>query len=159
MPCNTFDHILQNLRLCVTNNLINKTNWSFQKNGSEKKVMVSVCLNGRCCSAGCVGYGIVLAKIKAMRFCQCNFSGIFKRRQIIPEPYRNAIYFIRSLLWWQKTLLEAFERTYIPNKFKHLRWSVFAPTVIGLKLITGHAKTLHLRCWKGLWMCFCWKAR
>ena len=44
------------------------------------------------------GYCIVLTKIKIMRFCQCNFSGIFKGRKIIPEPYRNSKYPIRRFL-------------------------------------------------------------
>ena len=35
--------------------------------------------------------------------CQCNFSEIFKRRQIILEPCRNSKYPIRCLLWWHKT--------------------------------------------------------
>ena len=38
----------------------------------------------------------------------------------------------------------------IQNLFKHLRRSVFAQTVNGLKSLTGHAKTLHLRCLKGV---------
>ena len=36
--------------------------------------------------------------------CQCNFSEIFKGRQIILEPIRNSKYLIRCLLWWHKTL-------------------------------------------------------
>ena len=35
--------------------------------------------------------------------CQCNFSEIFKRRQIILEPCRNSKYPIRCLLWWHTT--------------------------------------------------------
>ena len=49
------------------------------------------------------------------------------------------------------------ERRRIQNLFKHLRRSVFAQTVNGLKSLTEHAKTLHLRCLKGFWICFCWK--
>ena len=41
------------------------------------------------------------------------------------------------------------EHMHIQNLFKHLRWSAFAQTVNGLKLLTGHEKTLHLRCLKG----------
>ena len=37
------------------------------------------------------------------QFCQFNFSEIFKRRQIILEPFRNSKYPIRCLLWWHKT--------------------------------------------------------
>ena len=82
---------------------------------NEKMVVVPVCLNDRCCSPGCVCVVCIVTKIKAMsvclfwlskRCCQCNFFGIFKGRQIIPEPYKNSKYPIRCLLWWQKTLLD-----------------------------------------------------
>ena len=98
------------------------------------------------------GYCIVLTKINTMRCCQCNFSGIFKGRQIITEPNRNSKYPIRCLLdaIWNQTY---------ENLFKHLRWSVFAQVVNSLKSLTGHAKTLHLRCLKRFWMYFYWKAR
>ena len=33
------------------------------------------------------------------------------------------------------------ERRRIQTLFKHLRWNVFAQTVNGLNLLTGHAKT------------------
>ena len=73
---------------------------------NEKMVVVLVCLNGRCCSSECVGIGIVLTEIEAMSVClfclfeemQCNFSGIFKGREIMPEPYWSSKYPIRSLL-------------------------------------------------------------
>ena len=38
------------------------------------------------------------------RSCQCNFSQIFKGRQIILEPCRNLKYPIRCFLWWHKKL-------------------------------------------------------
>ena len=41
---------------------------------NEKMVVVPVCLNGGCCSSGCMGI-VVLTKIKAMSLC---FSWIFK---------------------------------------------------------------------------------
>ena len=41
------------------------------------------------------------------------------------------------------------ERMRIKNLLKHLRWSLFVQIVNGLKLLTGHAKTLHLRCLRG----------
>ena len=55
------------------------------------------------------GCCIELTKIKAMSLClcQCNFSGIFEGRQVIPKPYRNSKYHVRRLLWWHKTLLDA----------------------------------------------------
>ena len=37
-------------------------------------------------------------------YCQCNFSEIFKGRQIILEPCRKSKYPIRCLLWCHKTL-------------------------------------------------------
>ena len=94
------------------------------------------------------------------RCCQYNFSGIFKGRQIIPEPYRNSKCPIKPLLWWHKTLLDAIWTQAYSNLLKHLRWSLFVQKINGLKLLTGHAKTFHLRCLKGSWwICFCWKAR
>ena len=41
-----------------------------------------------------------------------------------------------------------FERRHIQNLFKYLRWSVLAQIVNDLKSLTGHEKTLHLRCLK-----------
>ena len=35
-------------------------------------------------------------------------------------------------------------KTNLLNLLKHLRWSVFAQTVNGLKSLNGHAKTLHV---------------
>ena len=43
--------------------------------------------------------------------CQCNFSEIFKGRQIILEPIRNSKYLIRCLLWWHKTLPVCYDDT------------------------------------------------
>ena len=68
---------------------------------NEKIVVVAVCLNGRCCSAGCVGI-------------------VFIERQIIPEQYRNLQYPIRRLLWWHKLLLEAF---WMQEYSKHIQAS------------------------------------
>ena len=48
------------------------------------------------------GYCILLTKMKT--YCQCNFTEIFKGRQIILEPCRNSKYPIRCLLWCHKTL-------------------------------------------------------
>ena len=55
---------------------------------------------------------------------------------------------------WMKS-----ERWHIQYLFKHLRWSVLAQTVNGWKLLIGHAKTLHLRCLMGFWLCFSWKTK
>ena len=93
------------------------------------------------------------------RHLQCNFSEIFKRRHIILKPWRKWRYLISCLLWCRKTLLVQFEHRRIENHFKHLRWSVFAQTVNTLKLLTGYAKKLHLRCLKGFWICLCCKTR
>ena len=41
------------------------------------------------------------------------------------------------------------EHRRIQNPFKHRRGSAFAKTVSSLKLLTGYAKTLHLKCFKG----------
>ena len=49
------------------------------------------------------------------------------------------------------------EHRRIQNPFKHLRLSIFAKTVTGLKSLTDYAKTLHLRYLKGLWTRLCWK--
>ena len=51
------------------------------------------------------------------------------------------------------------EHRHTQNLFKHLRWTVFAQTVNTLKSLTGYAKKLHLRCWKGFWICLCCKTR
>ena len=45
------------------------------------------------------------------------------------------------------------------NLFKHLKWSVFAQIVNILKSLTVYAKNVHLRCWKGFWICLCCKTR
>ena len=45
------------------------------------------------------------------------------------------------------------------NPFKHLKWSVFAQIVNILKSLTGYAKNVDLRCWKGFWICLCCKTR
>ena len=74
---------------------------------NEKKVMVHVCLNGRSCSSGRVGIVSypILSKDEvsasssfSKTCCQCNFSEIFKGRQIMLEPCRNSNYSIRCLL-------------------------------------------------------------
>ena len=50
---------------------------------------------------------VALASSGISKRCyQCNFSGILKGRQIIPEPYRNSKYPIRRLVCWHKTLLD-----------------------------------------------------
>ena len=59
-------------------------------------------------------------------YCQCNFSEIFKGRQIILEPCRNSKYPIRCLLWCHKTLPGAIWTQSYLEPLKHLRWSVFA---------------------------------
>ena len=45
---------------------------------------------------------------------------------------------------WMKSELRCIQKL-----LSHLRWSVFAQIVSGLKSLTGHTKTLHLRCFKG----------
>ena len=80
---------------------------------NEKIVVFPACLNGVCLLFRVNGYCVVLTKIKTMNLasssfsktcCQCNFSEIFKGRQIVLEPFRNSKYLIRCLLWWHKTL-------------------------------------------------------
>ena len=93
------------------------------------------------------------------RCCQCNFSKIFKGRQIILDPCRNLKYAIRCLLWWPKTLPGAIWTQAYSKPLHYLRWGVFAQTVNGLKLLNDYAKTLHLRCLKGFWISLCWKTR
>ena len=131
-------------------------------------VVVPVCLNGRCCSERACGYFIVLTKIKVMSFassgfskrcCQCDFFGIFKGRKIIPEPYMNSKYPIRRLLWWYKTLLDAFWTQAYSEPIQASKMEYFCAKVNDLKSLTGHTKTLHLRSLKGFWIWFCWKAR
>ena len=83
---------------------------------NENMVMVTVCLNGRCCSSRCVGIASYYQRWRRWaspsssflnKCCQCIFSEIFKRSPIILEPCRNSKYPIRCLLWWHKTLTGA----------------------------------------------------
>ena len=81
---------------------------------NEKMVVVPVCLNDRCCYSGCVGIASYWQRQRrrwasasssfSKTCCQCDFSEIFKERQIILEPFRKSKYHIRYLLWWHKTL-------------------------------------------------------
>ena len=89
-----------------------------------------------------------------------NFSEIFIGKQIILE-----LVGIRNIPWdvcydHPKHYQVQSEHRRTQSPFKHLRWSVFAQTVnSSLKSLTGYAKTLHLRCLKGVWTCLCWKTR
>ena len=87
------------------------------------------------------------------------FFGIFKGRQLSPSHIR--IQNIPSNVCYDDTkhCKMKSECRRIQNLFKHLRWCIFAQTVNGLKSLTGHAKTLHLKCLKGFWIFFYWKAR
>ena len=70
----------------------------------KKMVVVPVCLNGRCCSSGCVGInqdkGDESQPPLAFRRDVVNsiFFGIFKGRQITLERCKNSKYPIRCLL-------------------------------------------------------------
>ena len=93
------------------------------------------------------------------RCCQCNFFGIIKGRQIIPEPYRNSKYPIRRLLWWHKKLLDSMWTQAYSEPLQASKMECFAQTATSLKSLAGLAKTPHLRCLKGFWISFCWKTR
>ena len=94
---------------------------------NEKLVVIPVCLNGRRCSSGCVGIVLYRQWVSvssqfSKRCCQCNFSGIFKGRQIIPRPCRNSKYPFRCLSWWCKTLQDV---TWMQAYSKPLQASIY----------------------------------
>ena len=104
------------------------------------------------------GYYIVLTRIKAMSLPLLAFgkdvvNAIFLEHseEIKLSPSHIGIQNIPSDVFYddKKHCQMKSERRRIQNLFKHLRWSVFAQTVNVLKLLTGHTKTLHLRCLKG----------
>ena len=116
------------------------------------------------------GYCIELNKIKAMsiylfwifeEMLSMKFFWNIQRKRNYPWAiYRNSKYPIRRLLWWHKTLLDAIWTQVHSEPLIAIKMESFLQTVNGLKSLTGHAKTLHLRWKKGFWwICFCWKAR
>ena len=46
------------------------------------------------------------------------------------------------------------QRRDIPSPVKHPRWSCFAKTINGFKLVTIFAQSFHLRYLTGFWICF-----
>ena len=57
------------------------------------------------------------------RRCQCNFSEIFKGKQIILDPFRNSRYPTRYLLWWHKTLAGAIWTQASSELLKAVNWT------------------------------------
>ena len=126
-------------------------------------VVVPVCLNGRCCSSGCVGIvcndchgcpdediGGESLPILAFRrdFVNAIFLEYSKEGKL--SPTHIGIQNIPSDVCYDDTKhceMQS-ERRRIQNLFRHLRWSVLTQTVNGLTSLTGRAKTLHLRCFE-----------
>ena len=113
--------------------------------------MVGVVLQG-------VWVFIVLTKIKAMSLClfwffeeMLSMQFSWKERKGKLSPRHIGIRYISSDVCYDnaKHFSMKFERRRIQNLFKHLRWSVLVQIVNDLKSLTGHEKTLHLRCLKG----------
>ena len=132
--------------------------------------LLRICLNGRCCYSGYVGTESLLQRWRqwvsassnfSKRCCWCNFSEIFKGRQIIVEPCRNSKYSILLDVSYDDTkhYQVQSEHSRIHNLFKHLRWSIFAKAVNGLLSLTHYTKALHFRCLKEFWIHLCWKTR
>ena len=108
------------------------------------------------------GYFIVLTKMKAMSLCLLKHvvNAIFLKHSKEGRlssghvAIRNVLSDVCYDVTKHYQVQSEHRRTH--NPFQHLRGSVFPQTVKTLNSLTGYAKKLLLRRWKGFWIClFC----